>query len=170
MKPFLEAIDERVLVCDGAMGTMLYAKGVFINRCFDALNLTEPARVVKCIRIRALAQMSSRRTPSGPTGSSCEGSAWPIGCATSTSKALALPGKWRADARMSRARLARWGSNRAVGKDRKDEAEAFFREQAEALLAGGVDLFVLETFRDLDEIRAAIAAIRSIVICRSWHR
>ena len=38
-KPFLEAIDERVLVCDGAMGTMLYAKGVFINRCFDSLNV-----------------------------------------------------------------------------------------------------------------------------------
>ena len=47
MKPFLDAIDERVLVCDGAMGTLLYAKGVFINRCFDALNLTEPARVVE---------------------------------------------------------------------------------------------------------------------------
>src|ERR671923_109602 len=42
MKSFLDAIDERVLVCDGAMGTMLYAKGVFINRCFDALNLTQP--------------------------------------------------------------------------------------------------------------------------------
>src|SRR5919108_248563 len=47
MKPFLEAIDERVLVCDGAMGTMLYTKGVFINRCFDALNLTDPARVAE---------------------------------------------------------------------------------------------------------------------------
>ena len=47
MKPFLEAIDERVLVCDGAMGTMLYAKGVFINRCFDALNVTEPSRVAE---------------------------------------------------------------------------------------------------------------------------
>ena len=47
MKPFLEAIDERVLVCDGAMGTMLYAKGVFINRCFDALNLTDPSRVAE---------------------------------------------------------------------------------------------------------------------------
>ena len=47
MKPFLEAIDERVLVCDGAMGTMLYAKGVFINRCFDALNLTDPDRVAE---------------------------------------------------------------------------------------------------------------------------
>src|SRR5262252_6452479 len=42
MKPFLEALDERVLVCDGAMGTMLYAKGVFINKSFDALNLSNP--------------------------------------------------------------------------------------------------------------------------------
>ncbi len=43
MRPsFLDALDERVLVCDGAMGTMLYAKGVFINRSFDALNLSQP--------------------------------------------------------------------------------------------------------------------------------
>ena len=42
MKPFLEAIDERVLVCDGAMGTMLYAKGIFINRCFDEMNISSP--------------------------------------------------------------------------------------------------------------------------------
>ena len=34
-----------MLVCDGAMGTLLYAQGVFINRCFDALNLTDPSRV-----------------------------------------------------------------------------------------------------------------------------
>src|SRR5579871_4880211 len=39
---FLEAIDSRVLVCDGAMGTMLYGRGVFLNRCFDELNLTQP--------------------------------------------------------------------------------------------------------------------------------
>src|SRR6476469_1343585 len=45
MKPFLEALDERVLVCDGATGTMLYAKGVFINKSFDALNLTQPELV-----------------------------------------------------------------------------------------------------------------------------
>src|SRR5258705_13808544 len=47
MKPFLEAIDERVLVCDGAMGTMLYSRGVFINRSFDALNLTDPDTVAE---------------------------------------------------------------------------------------------------------------------------
>src|SRR6266571_525073 len=45
MQPLLEALDDRVLVCDGAMGTMLYARGVFINKSFDALNLTAPVLV-----------------------------------------------------------------------------------------------------------------------------
>ena len=46
-EPFLDALDDRVLVCDGAMGTMLYAKGVFINKSFDALNLTQPDLVAE---------------------------------------------------------------------------------------------------------------------------
>src|SRR5947208_13054280 len=41
-KSFLDALEDRVLVCDGAMGTMLYSKGIFINKSFDALNLTRP--------------------------------------------------------------------------------------------------------------------------------
>jgi homocysteine S-methyltransferase len=45
MKPFLEALDERVLVCDGAMGTMLYQRGIFLNRSFDELNLAQPGLV-----------------------------------------------------------------------------------------------------------------------------
>src|SRR4026207_256603 len=44
---FLEAIDQRVLVCDGAMGTMLYAKGIFLNRSFDELNVTQPDLVAE---------------------------------------------------------------------------------------------------------------------------
>ena len=46
MQPFTDALEKRVLVCDGAMGTMLYAKGVFINKSFDALNLTQPEIVL----------------------------------------------------------------------------------------------------------------------------
>src|SRR5438477_10433163 len=42
MPDFLSALQERVLVCDGAMGTMLYSKGVFISRCFDELNVSSP--------------------------------------------------------------------------------------------------------------------------------
>src|SRR5262249_28447087 len=45
MKPFREALEERVLVGDGAMGTMLYDKGVFINKSFEALNLSQPELV-----------------------------------------------------------------------------------------------------------------------------
>ena len=45
--PFLEEISRRVLVCDGAMGTMLYAKGIFLNRSFDELNLTQPDLVAE---------------------------------------------------------------------------------------------------------------------------
>ena len=41
MNSFLDALNDRVLVCDGAMGTMLYSKGVFINKSFDAMNLTQ---------------------------------------------------------------------------------------------------------------------------------
>src|SRR5690348_3966958 len=44
---FQDAIDSRVLVCDGAMGTMLYAKGIFLNRSFDELNLTQPDLVAE---------------------------------------------------------------------------------------------------------------------------
>src|SRR5688572_5482499 len=45
MTDFLSALQERVLVCDGAMGTMLYSKGVFISRCFDELNVSSPELV-----------------------------------------------------------------------------------------------------------------------------
>jgi len=45
VKPFLERLAEGVVVGDGAMGTMLYARGVFINRCFDELNLSNAALV-----------------------------------------------------------------------------------------------------------------------------
>ena len=47
LTPFKQAIEDRVLVCDGAMGTMLYAKGVFINKSFDALNVTQPDLVAE---------------------------------------------------------------------------------------------------------------------------
>src|SRR5687768_12378543 len=164
MKPFLEAIDERVLVCDGAMGTMLYAKGVFINRCFDALNLAEPSKVAEVHRdyIRAGADVIETNT---------------FGANRIKLRGFGQADRLR-DINLEGAKLAKAVAGEQAyvagaigplgiriepwGKTGRDEAEAYFREQAEALLAGGVDLFVLETFRDLTEVRAAIAAIRSV--------
>lgn len=69
MKPFLEALSEHILVCDGAMGTMLYGKGVFINRCFESLTLTDPDMVRDVhAQYSAPVPMSSRPTRSARTG------------------------------------------------------------------------------------------------------
>jgi homocysteine S-methyltransferase len=164
MKPFLEAIDERVLVCDGAMGTMLYAKGVFINRCFDALNLTEPGKVTEVHQeyVRAGADVIETNT---------------FGANRIKLRSFGQADRLR-EINMEGARLARSAAGGQAyvagaigplgvriepwGKTGRDEAEAYFREQADALVAGGVDLFILETFRDVTEVRAAIAAIRSV--------
>ena len=45
VRPFLERLAEGVVVFDGAMGTVLYSRGVFLNRCFDELNLSNPGLV-----------------------------------------------------------------------------------------------------------------------------
>jgi methionine synthase I (cobalamin-dependent)/5,10-methylenetetrahydrofolate reductase len=164
MQPFLEALDRRVLVCDGAMGTMLYSKGVFVNRSFDALNLAEPDLVAGVHReyVRAGADVVETNT---------------FGANRLKLGVFGVAEKLH-DINVAGARIARQVARERAyvagaigplgiriepwGKIGVDEAEAYFREQAQALLEGGVDLFVLETFRDLNEIGAAIAAVRSI--------
>jgi homocysteine S-methyltransferase len=164
LKPFLDALDDRVLVCDGAMGTLLYAQGVFINRCFDALNLTDPDRIAAVHEdyIRAGADVVETNT---------------FGANRIKLQAFGLADQIR-DINIAGARLARRvAGERAYvagamgplglriepwGKTASDEAETYFREQAQALVEGGVDLLMLETFRDVNEIRAAIAAVRSV--------
>jgi homocysteine S-methyltransferase len=161
--PFLSAIDERVLVCDGAMGTLLYAHGVFLNRSFDALNLTEPARVARVHDeyVRAGADVIETNT---------------FGANRIKLRAFGLADRLR-DINVEGARLAVAAARGQAyvagaigplgiriepwGRTGTDEAEAYFREQVEALVEGGVHLFVLETFRDVNEIGAAIAAVRA---------
>jgi len=165
LKPqFLDALEDRVLVCDGAMGTMLYARGVFINKSFDALNLTQPDLVGEVHReyLRAGADvietntfganrvklshfgMSDRLAEINRTGAE-------IARAASRDRAYVAGAIGPLGVRIE-----------PFGRTGVDEAEAYFREQAAALVDGGVDLFILETFRDVNEIGAAIAAVRSL--------
>ena len=162
--PFLEAIDQRVLVCDGAMGTMLYGKGIFLNRCFDELNLTQPDLVAEVHQayVRAGADVIETNT---------------FGANRMKLSAFGLAERTHA-INLQGARIARHAAREQLyvagavgplgvriepwGKTGVDEAEQYFREQASALLEGGVDLFVLETFRDVNEVSAAISAVRSV--------
>jgi methionine synthase I (cobalamin-dependent)/5,10-methylenetetrahydrofolate reductase len=167
---FLDAIDHQVLVCDGAMGTQLYSRGVFINRCFESLNLSH-ADLVRSVHedyLRAGSDVVETNT---------------FGANRIKLRAFGLSDKVHAinfeGARIARAALpSAHASNNGRfiagaigplgiriepwGKTGVDEAEQLFREQARALDEGGVDLFILETFRDLNEIGAAIAAVRSV--------
>jgi homocysteine S-methyltransferase len=162
--PFLAEIDKRVLVCDGAMGTMLYSKGVFVNRCFESLNLSEPDLVaeVHLDYVRAGADVLETNT---------------FGANRVKLGSFGLAEKVRA-INIAGVRVARHAAREQAyvagalgplgiriepwGKTGVDEAEEYFREQAAALFEGKVDLFILETFRDLNEMGAAIAAVRSV--------
>jgi methionine synthase I (cobalamin-dependent)/5,10-methylenetetrahydrofolate reductase len=159
---FRKVLSERVLVSDGAMGTELYARGVFINRCYDELNLTQPSLILETHQayVRAGAEILETNTFGGNR-------------ARLGSFGLAEKLKAINEAGVRIAREAAGDSAfvagaigplgipiEPLGPTSFAEARDMFREQAEALVAAGVDLLVLETFYDVNELREAIFAAR----------
>ena len=162
---FRELLEsDRIFVFDGAMGTMLYAKGVYINRCYDELNLSNPdlVREIHTEYIRAGADIIETNT---------------FGATAHKLHQYGLESSLR-DINIAAARIAREAAGEDVyvagaigpldlriepyGPTSFDEAKDLFKAQAMALLEGGVDLFLVETFSDVSEIRQAIRAIREV--------
>jgi methionine synthase I (cobalamin-dependent)/5,10-methylenetetrahydrofolate reductase len=159
---FREALDNRILVADGAMGTALYAKGVFINRCYDELNLSLPALVrdVHQDYVKAGAEILETNT---------------FGANRKRLAAFGFAEKLRL-INQAGVRIAREAARETafvagavgplgirlepLGPTSLEEARAVFREQIEVLIESGVDLLILETFRDMSEVREAIYAAR----------
>src|SRR5919205_125264 len=165
MQPFRELLStDRILVVDGAMGTMLYAKGVYINRCYDELNLSSPdlVREIHTEYIRAGADIIETNT-FGATAHKLqqyglEGSLHEI-----NANAARIARKAAGDRAYVAGAIGPLGLRiEPYGPTSFDEAREMFKEQAAALLEGGVDLFVLETFSDISEIREAIRAVREL--------
>jgi homocysteine S-methyltransferase len=161
---FRSELDKRVLVCDGAMGTMLYARGVFVNRSFDELNLTQPDLVAEIHK--AYAQAGADVLETNTFGANrVKLAAFGLG---EQVRAINIQGaKIARHAARDHAYVAGAIGPLGIrvepwGRTGVDEAEEHFREQARALVDGGVDLFVLETFRDVNELGAAIRAVRRV--------
>ena len=166
MNPTLERLldPNAIVVFDGAMGTMLYSKGVFINQCYDELNVRAPDLVRDIHRQYVSAGAEVLETNS-------------FGANRVKLTAHGLQDQVK-ELNRAAARLAREAAaGRALvagavgplgirlepyGPTSKDEACAIFREQLEGLAEGGVDLFILETFGDLEEIEQAIRAARMV--------
>lgn len=163
-QPFLDCLNEHVLVCDGAMGTMLYAKGIYINRCFDELNLSNFGLVkqVHLEYIQAGADIietntfGANRLKLGPHG--FEKRVREINYqGAKIARAVAQDQVYVAGA------IGPLGKPiEPFGHITIHDARTMFREQAEALAEGGVDLFMLETFGDLYEIHQAILGVRDV--------
>jgi methionine synthase / methylenetetrahydrofolate reductase(NADPH) len=162
---FLARIKQSPVLCDGAMGTLLYAKGVFINRSYDELNLSQPdlIRGVHHDYLQAGAEIIETNTFGGNSFRLARHS---------------LADKVR-DINRAGVRLAReaaksfdvWVAGSVgplgtriepLGKTSYQEARDAFREQIEALVEGGVDLLILETFGYLEEIHQAMLAAKDV--------
>src|SRR5918911_310312 len=165
MENFRNVLErDGISVFDGAMGTMLYAKGVYINRSYDELNLTNPdlVREVHSEYVRAGADIIETNT---------------YGASAHKLQQYGLEGSLRL-INIAAARLAREAAGERVfvagavgplglriepyGPTSFDEAKEMFKDQVAALLEGGVDLFVLETFSDISQLRQAIRAVREL--------
>lgn len=165
MKNFRELLEQDTIhVFDGAIGTRLYDKGIYINRSYDELNLTAPDLVKEVHEeyVRAGAEIIQTNS---------------FGATFQKLQQFGLQGSLH-EINVKAAKLAREAAGDRVyvagsigtlglriepyGPTSFDEAKELFKQQINGLLEGGVDLFVLETFSDLSEIKQAIAAVKEL--------
>lgn len=164
MQDFREFAEKNIVIFDGAMGTRLYEKGIYINRVYDELNLSQPALIQEIHREYIAAGAMVIETNSfGANRFKLQ----PHGLVDKLEVINFQAAKLAREAAADKAWVA--GSIGPLGiriepwgKTSVEEAEEAFLEQARGLLAGGVDLFILETFFDLNEIHQAIKAVRKI--------
>jgi methionine synthase / methylenetetrahydrofolate reductase(NADPH) len=167
----LTRLKQGPVLCDGAMGTLLYAKGVFINKCYDELNLTQPdlIRGIHQEYMNAGAEIIETNTFGG--------NSFRLGRHGLADKVEEVN---RKGAELAREAADAFNLKKAtdvlvagsigplglriepLGKTSREEARTSFREQITALVAGGVDVLMLETFGYLEELHQAILAAREV--------
>ena len=164
-----EILSQKTLLADGAMGTMLHARGVSFKNCFDELNLTNPAAVADIHReyIEAGAQLiitntfGANRFKLSKHGLQDHLSEINRAGVELARRAVAASFKENVlvagDVGPLGVRIAPYG------RVKPEEARAAFVEQIQALANAGVDLIVIETMSDLYEIQEAIKAAKSII-------
>lgn len=155
---------DQVVLFDGAMGTMLYNRGVFINQCYDELALRSPdlVREVHAAYVKAGAEVVETNTfgANRPklTQYGLEGQVAAI-----NTRAAQLAREAAGEQRLVAGAVGPLGLRlEPYGPTSREEARRYFREQMAALAEGGADCFVLETFADLDELEQAILAAREV--------
>lgn len=169
MPSFVDIFGDRPVLADGAMGTVLYSRGVFINRCYDELNLSDPNLILavheeylqagaEIIETNTFGANRFRLSRHGLAGKVAEINA--AGVRIARQAVQHLKEKQAGEAWVAGAIGPLGVRLEPLGKTGLDEARAAFVEQIQALVAAGVDLLIIETMPALNEAREAIMAAR----------
>jgi homocysteine S-methyltransferase len=163
MRDFMKALDERhILLFDGAMGTEIYRRGVFINRSYDDLCRTDPGIIREIHRSYREAGADVLETNSfGANRFQLQSYGLEEDVPEINEAAASLARAVAGSELLVAGSVGPLGVRlEPFGPTSRMEARAAFREQAAALARGGVDLFVCETFSDLNELEEAVRGCR----------
>jgi homocysteine S-methyltransferase len=155
---------EAVVIFDGAMGTMLYARGVFINQCYDELNLRAPDLVREVHAAYVAAGAEAVETNSfGANRVKLAAFGLEADVAAINRTAAQLARAAAGEGRVVAGAVGPLGVRlEPYGPTSREEARAIFGEQMVGLAEGGADCFIVETMTDLDEMAQAVAAARAV--------
>src|SRR5262250_3868759 len=162
---FLARVKQSPVLCDGAMGTLLYAKGIFINRSYDELNLSQPdlIRGIHHEYLQAGAEVIETNTFGANSFRLARHSlADKVGDINRVGARLAREAAKSFDVWVAGSVGPLGTRIEPLGKTSFDEAREAFRQQITALVEGGVDLLILETCVYLEDIHQALLAARDV--------
>lgn len=164
MKGFKDRLHHEIIVFDGGVGTCLYDRGIFINTCFDELNLINPDLVKEVHKDYVAAGADVIETN---TFGANRFKLAPHGLEKRVKEVNVAGARIARSAAGDKALVA--GSVgplgvqiEPLGKISLDEAKDSFKEQIQGLIEGGVDLLILETFSLLVELQQALRAAREV--------
>jgi homocysteine S-methyltransferase len=171
MTQFADIFANRPILADGAMGTVLYARGVFINRCYDELNLTDPGLILsiheeylqagaELIETNTFGANRFRLARHGLAGNVAQINA--AGVKLARQAVDHLREKQAGEAWVAGSVGPLGVRLEPLGKTGLDEAREAFIEQIRALAEAGVDMLSIETMPALNEAREALAAAREV--------
>jgi homocysteine S-methyltransferase len=171
MTEFADIFASRPVLADGAMGTVLYARGIFINRCYDELNLSDPGLILsiheeylqagaEILETNTFGANSFRLARHGLTGKVAEINT--AGVRLARQAVEHLKEKQAGEAWIGGSVGPLGVRLEPLGKVGLDEARVAFAEQIRALADAGVDLLIIETMPALNEAREALTAAREV--------
>jgi homocysteine S-methyltransferase len=171
MTEIAQIFASRPVLADGAMGTVLYARGVFINRCYDELNLSDPGLILsiheeylqagaEILETNTFGANSFRLARHGLAGKVAEINA--AGVRQARMAVEHIKDKQAGEAWVAGSVGPLGVRLEPLGKTGLDEARAAFAEQIDALAQAGADMLILETMPALNEAQQALIAAREV--------